>query len=126
MVIARFLRRAHLSPIKQHRNNFHFPWKQVELAQPLVRPFGPLAFLGRVVNWLIIQLTERPRENSIDTKTVRKLEEELENPIADVIRRLGRKEVPPKLSRHTIEMMAKAAVAAYEAAVAEHERRRDE
>jgi hypothetical protein len=84
-----------------------------------VRPFGPLAFLGRVVNWL-------DRENSIDTKTVRKLEEELDNPIAEVIRRLGRKELPLKPSRHTIEMMAKAAVAAYEAAVEEHERRRDE
>ena len=62
----------------------------------------------------------------MDPKTVHKLEEELEKPIADVIRRLGRKELPLKPSRHTIEMMAKAAVAVYEAAVEEHERRKDE
>ena len=62
----------------------------------------------------------------MDPRTVHKLEEELEKPIADVIRRLGRKELPLKPSRHTIEMMAKAAVAVYEAAVEEHERRKDE
>ncbi len=62
----------------------------------------------------------------MDPKTVRKLEEELEKPIVDVIRRLGRKELPLKPSRHTIEMMAKAAVAVYEAAVEEHERREEE
>ena len=61
----------------------------------------------------------------MDPKTVHKLEEELERPIADVIRRLGRKELPLKPSRHTIEMMAKAAVAVYEAAVEEHDRWRD-
>ena len=62
----------------------------------------------------------------MDPRTVHKLEEELEKPIADVIRRLGLKELPFKPSRHTIEMMAKAAVAVYEAAVEEHERRKDE
>jgi hypothetical protein len=62
----------------------------------------------------------------MDPKTVRKLEEELEKPIADVIRRLGRKELPLKSSRHTIVMMTKAAVAVYEAVVEEHERRREE
>ena len=62
----------------------------------------------------------------MDPKFVHKLEEELEKPISDVIRRLGRKELPLKPSRHTIEMMAKAAVAVYEAAVEEHERRKDE
>ena len=59
----------------------------------------------------------------MDAKTVRRLEEELEKPIADVIRRLGRKELPLKSSRHTIEMMAKAAVAVYEAVVEEREGR---
>ena len=62
----------------------------------------------------------------MDPKTVHTLEEELEKPIADVIRRLGRKELPLKPTRHTIEMMTKAAVAVYEAAVEEHERRKDE
>jgi len=58
----------------------------------------------------------------MDPKTVRKLEEELERPIADVIRRLGRKALPLKPSRRTVEMMSKAAVAVYEAAAEEHER----
>jgi len=62
----------------------------------------------------------------MDPKTVHKLEDELEKTIADVIRRLARKEVPLKPSRHTIEMMAKAAVAVCEAAVEEYERRRNE
>jgi MinD-like ATPase involved in chromosome partitioning or flagellar assembly len=59
----------------------------------------------------------------MDPKIVRKLEKALEKPIADVIRRLGRKKLPLLPSRHTVEMMAKAAVAVYEAAVEEHERR---
>ena len=67
-----------------------------------------------------------PGENEMDPKTVRKLEQELEKPIADVIRRLGRKELPLKPSRHTIEVMAKAAVAVYEAVVDDRERRKDE
>jgi hypothetical protein len=68
-------------------------------------------------------LSSSPGENEMDAKTVRRLEEELEKPIADVIRRLGRKELPLKPSRHTIEMMAKAAVAVYEAVVEEREGR---
>jgi len=43
-----------------------------------------------------------------------------------VIRHLGRNELPLKPSPHTIEMMAKAAVAVYEAAAEEHKRRKDE
>jgi hypothetical protein len=61
----------------------------------------------------------------MDRKIVRKLEKALEKPIADLIRRLGRK-LPLKPSHHTVEMMAKAAVAVYEAAVEEHERRKGE
>ena len=45
----------------------------------------------------------------------------LEEAIADVIGRLGLKKLPLLPSRHTMEMMAKAAVAVYEAAVEEHE-----
>jgi hypothetical protein len=62
----------------------------------------------------------------MDPQIVHKLEEDLERPISDVIRRLGRKGLPLKPSRHTIEMMAKAAVAVYEAAVEERERRNGE
>jgi len=57
----------------------------------------------------------------MDAKTVRKLEEKLEDPVAAVIRRLGRRELPLKPTRHTIEMMAKAAV--YEAVVEEARRK---
>jgi len=65
-----------------------------------------------------------PRRIEMDPKTVRKLEEELEKPIADVIHRLGLRKLPLKPSRHTIEMMAKAAVAVYEAVAEEGEGRK--
>lgn len=52
----------------------------------------------------------------MDQKTVRKLEEELEKAIADVIRRLGLKNLPLLPSQHTTAMMAKAATAVCEAA----------
>lgn len=53
----------------------------------------------------------------MDPKHVRKLEEELEDAVADVIRRLGLKDLPLLPSQHTKEMMAKAATAVYEATV---------
>ncbi len=53
----------------------------------------------------------------MDQKIVRRLEEELGGAIADVIRRLGMKNLPLLPSQHTMEMMAKAATAVYEAAV---------
>jgi len=57
----------------------------------------------------------------MDQKTVRKLENEREEAIADVIvHRLGLKHLPLLPSRHTMEMMAKAAVAVYETAVEAH------
>ena len=53
----------------------------------------------------------------MDPKTVRKLEKALHEAIADVIRRLGLdKKLPLLPSQHTMEMMAKAATAVYEAA----------
>ncbi len=59
----------------------------------------------------------------MDQKTVRKLERELEKSIGDVIvQRLGLKSLPLMPSQHTMHMMAKAAVAVYEAAVkSQHE-----
>jgi hypothetical protein len=63
-------------------------------------------------------------ENPMEPKTVRRLEEELERPIADVIRRLGIKKLPLLPSHRTVQMMAKAAVAVYEAAVEEAEGRK--
>ena len=53
----------------------------------------------------------------MDQRTVRNLEKELEKAIADVILRLGLKKLPLLPSQHTMEMMAKAATAVYEAAV---------
>ena len=51
-------------------------------------------------------------------KIVRRLEKELEQALADVIvGRLGLKRLPLLPSRHTMQMMAKAAAAVYEAAV---------
>lgn len=54
----------------------------------------------------------------MEPKTVRKLEKKLENAIAEVIVvDLGLKHLPLLPNRHTMQMMAKAATAVYEAAV---------
>ena len=53
----------------------------------------------------------------MDPKTVEKLEEKVENAIAEVVVKMGLKKLPLLPSRHTFQMMAKAAVAVYEAAV---------
>ncbi len=53
----------------------------------------------------------------IDPKTVAKLEEKIEEAVAEVIVKMGLKKLPLLPSRHTFQMMAKAAVAVYEAAV---------
>ena len=60
----------------------------------------------------------------MDPKTVRKLEKALHEAIADVIRRLGLKKLPLLPSQHTMEMMAKAATAVYEAAEDSHRHRK--
>lgn len=62
----------------------------------------------------------------MDPKAVHKLEKKLEDAIAEVIVvDLGLKKLPLLPDRHTIQMMAKAATAVYEAAV-EQQRRKDE
>jgi hypothetical protein len=53
----------------------------------------------------------------MDPRTVAKLEEKIEEAVAEVIGKMGLKTLPLLPSRHTIQMMAKAAVAVYEAAV---------
>ena len=56
----------------------------------------------------------------MDAKTVEKLEEKIEEAIAEAIVRVGLKRLPLLPSHHTFQMMAKAAVAVYEAAVENH------
>ena len=51
----------------------------------------------------------------MDRKIVEKLERELEEAISDVYSRLGLRKLPQLPSRHTIHLMAKAAVTVYEA-----------
>jgi hypothetical protein len=53
----------------------------------------------------------------MDAKTVEKLEGTLEAAIAEVIAKMGLKRLPLLPRQHTFQMMAKAAVAVYEAAV---------
>ena len=53
----------------------------------------------------------------MDPKTVEKLEAKIEQAMAEVIGKMGRKRLPLLPSQHTYQMMAKAAVAVYEAAV---------
>ena len=53
----------------------------------------------------------------MDPKTVDKLEGKIEEAIAEVIVKMGVKKLPLLPSRHTIHLMAKAAVAVCEAAV---------
>ena len=55
----------------------------------------------------------------MDQKTVGRLEREIEQAIAGVVTRLGLKQLPLLPSQQTLRMMAKAAVAVYEAAVGE-------
>jgi len=57
----------------------------------------------------------------MEPKIVHKLEKKLEDAIADVMLHLGVKKLPLLPSQHTIEMMAKAATAVYEAAVENHQ-----
>jgi MinD-like ATPase involved in chromosome partitioning or flagellar assembly len=53
----------------------------------------------------------------MDPKTVAKLEAKLEEAIIEVVLKLGLKQLPLLPSHHTFQMMAKAAVAEYKAAV---------
>jgi hypothetical protein len=53
----------------------------------------------------------------MDPKTIAKFEGEIEQAIADVIVRMGLKRLPLLPARRTMHLMAKAAVAVYEAAV---------
>ena len=59
----------------------------------------------------------------MDHKIVDKLEWEIEQAIAGVIVRLGLKKLPLLPSQRTMHLMAKAAVAVYEAAADNHEDR---
>ena len=56
----------------------------------------------------------------MEQKTVRKLEQELAEAVAGVIVRMGLKKLPLLPDRQTMHLMAKAAVAVYEAAVENH------
>jgi malic enzyme len=53
----------------------------------------------------------------MDPKIVEKLEARIEQALAEAIETMGRKRLPLLPSRRTLHMMAKAAVAVYEAAV---------
>lgn len=53
----------------------------------------------------------------MDPRTVEKLENKIEDALEEVITKLGKKRLPLLPSQHTFQMMAKAAVAVYEAAV---------
>ncbi len=52
----------------------------------------------------------------IDPKTVEKLESKIEEAIAAIIVKMGVRNLPLLPSRHTMHLMAKAAVTVYEAA----------
>ena len=53
----------------------------------------------------------------MEQKVVRKLEEEIEDAVAEVVVSMGLKKLPLMPSRQTVHLMAKAAVTVYEAAV---------
>jgi len=53
----------------------------------------------------------------MDEKTVRKLEKRIEKAVVDVILDMGLRSLPLLPSQQTMHLMAKAAVAVYEAAV---------
>ncbi len=56
----------------------------------------------------------------MDHKTVERLEGKFEEAIAEVIVKMGLTKLPLMPSRHTMHLMAKAAVAVYEAAAENH------
>jgi hypothetical protein len=58
----------------------------------------------------------------MDQKTVEKLEGKIEEAIAEIIVKMGLKRLPLLPARHTMRLMAKAAVAVYEAAVENQQR----
>ena len=62
----------------------------------------------------------------MEQNVVRKLEEEIEVAVAEVIVGMGLKKLPLLPSRQTMHLMAKAAVTVYEAAVENHRERPDE
>lgn len=53
----------------------------------------------------------------MDQKTVEKFESKIEDAIAQVVISMGPKKLPRLPARHTMHLMAKAAVTVYEAAV---------
>lgn len=53
----------------------------------------------------------------MEPKVVRKLEHDIQEAVAEVVSRLGLRELPVLPSQRTMHLMAKAAVAVYEAAV---------
>jgi hypothetical protein len=59
----------------------------------------------------------------MDRKTVEKLEGKIEEAIAEIIVKMGVRKLPLMPSRPTMHLMAKAAVAVYEAAVENDDRR---
>jgi hypothetical protein len=59
-----------------------------------------------------------------DPKTVEKLEGRIEEAIAEVVMKMDPKKLPLLPLRHTMHLMAKAAVAVYEAAVENQDRGR--
>jgi hypothetical protein len=60
----------------------------------------------------------------MDPKTVEKLEGKIEEAIAEIMVKRGVRKLPLLPSRHTMHLMAKAAVAVYEAAVENDDRGR--
>jgi len=60
----------------------------------------------------------------MDEKTVRKLERRIEKAILDVILQMGLRSLPLLPSQQTMHLLAKAAVAVYEAAVENCQRER--
>jgi len=60
----------------------------------------------------------------MDEKTVRKLERRIEKAILDVILQMGLRSLPLLPSQQTMHLLAKAAVAVYEAAVENFQRER--
>jgi hypothetical protein len=60
----------------------------------------------------------------MEPKSVAKLERKIEKAIAEIIVKMGVRTLPLLPSRHTMHLMAKAAVAVYEAAVENDDRGR--
>lgn len=86
---------------------------------------GWMAYIGKIPDDTLVNgssVRDWRTKMNLDSRTVEKLEEKIEEAVAQVIIKMGLKKLPLLPDHHTMHLMAKAAVSVYEAAVENHRR----